>query len=140
MCIFEILEHFLKILANCVHLLRSWAIGGGRNGDINVIYPKYCKHAYFDAKKYILNQKLTLFSLKPSLSGQWSCVQSFVRDFVCISFAWLTSLWEQSQTKLMQKKSRTKLHTRLHLLERLGFSAPSAITRIFPHWPMDFTL
>ena len=34
---------------------------------------------------------------------------SFVRDFVCISFVWLTPLWEQSQTKLMQTKPRTRL-------------------------------
>ena len=31
---------------------------------------------------------------KPSLSTQWSLIRSFVRDFVCISFVWLTSLWE----------------------------------------------
>ena len=54
--------------------------------------------------------------LKSSLSSQWSLVRNFVRDFVCISFVRLTSLWEQSQTKLMQKK----LHTRNHWIERLG--------------------
>ena len=51
-----------------------------------------------------------IHALKPSLSSQWS----LVRDSVCISFVWLTSLWEQSHTKLMQKKSHTKLHTRLY--------------------------
>ena len=49
------------------------------------------------------------FSLKPYLSGQWSIVRNFVRGFVCISFVWLTSLWELIQTKLMQMKPRTKL-------------------------------
>ena len=29
---------------------------------------------------------------KPCLSSQWSLVRRFVRDFVCISFVWLTSL------------------------------------------------
>ena len=44
---------------------------------------------------------------------------------VCISFVWLTSLWEQSRTKLMQKKSCAKLGLRLHWLERLGFRSES---------------
>ena len=56
-------------------------------------------------------------SLKPSLSSQWSLVQSFVRVFVCISY-----VWEQSHTKRMKKKSHTKLHTGLLWLERLGLS------------------
>ena len=60
--------------------------------------------------------------LKPSPSSQWSLLRSFVRDFVCISFVWLTSLRQQSHTKLMQKKSLTKLRTRLHKLERLDYS------------------
>ena len=59
--------------------------------------------------------------LKPSPSSQWSLVRSFVWDFIWISFVWLASLREQSQTKLMQKKSCIKLRTRLHWLERLGF-------------------
>ena len=59
--------------------------------------------------------------LKPSLFSQWSLLWSFVQDFVFIRFVWLTSLWEQSQTELMQKRSRTKLRIRLHWLERLGF-------------------
>ena len=37
------------------------------------------------------------------------------------SFVWLISLREQCQTKLIQKKSSTKLHTRFHWLGRLGF-------------------
>ena len=64
------------------------------------------------------------------LLSQWSLVQNFVRDFVqdlvrnfvCISFVWPTSLWEQSQTKLMLKKSHTKLCRRLHWLKRLGLN------------------
>ena len=61
-------------------------------------------------------------SVKPSPSSQWSLIRSFVQDLFCISFVWLTSLWEHSHTKLMQKKSHAKLRTRLHWLERLGFS------------------
>ena len=67
--------------------------------------------------------KLQFFAnLQSSLSSQWSLVQSFIQDFVHISFVWLTSLREQSHTKLMQNKSRTKLCMRLHWLKRLGFS------------------
>ena len=73
-------------------------------------------------KKRIFLAWFLIHALKPSLSSQWSLVRSFVRDFVCISFVWLTSLWEQSHTKLMQKKSRMKLRTRLHWLERLGLT------------------
>ena len=69
-------------------------------------------------------------NLKPSFSSQWSLVQNFVRDFVCISFVWLNSLWEQSHTKLMQKKYRMKLRTRLHWLERLGFTLLQASRNI----------
>ena len=60
---------------------------------------------------------------QPSLSSQWSLVRSFIWDFFCISFVWLCSQRGVSQTKLMQKKSRTKLRTRLHWLERLGLSS-----------------
>ena len=59
---------------------------------------------------------------KPSLSSQWRIVRSFIWEFVYISCVWLTSLWEQSHIKLMQRKSHTKLRTRFHWLERLGFS------------------
>ena len=65
-------------------------------------------------------QWLVPLSIKPSLSSQWSLVRSFVEDSICISFVWLTSLWEQKHTKLMQKKSCTKRRTRLHWLESLG--------------------
>ena len=56
-------------------------------------------------KKKKINAFLPTLGPKPSLSSQWSLVQSFVWDFVCISFVWLTSLWEQSHRKQMQKKS-----------------------------------
>ena len=70
--------------------------------------------------------------IKPSLSCQWSLVPSFIRDFVCIIFVWLTSLWEKSYKKLMQKKSCTNLRTKLHWLERLGFCLPwSALFQYF---------
>ena len=59
----------------------------------------------------------TIDKLKPSLSSQWSLIRSFVWDFFCISFVWLSSKREVSQTK-----SCMKLHTRLHWLERLGLS------------------
>ena len=36
-------------------------------------------------------------------------VWGFVQGFICSSFVWPTSLREQSQTKLMQKKFHTKL-------------------------------
>ena len=62
----------------------------------------------------------TYHNPKPSLSCQWSHVWSFIRYFFCISFVWLYSQSEVSQTKLMQMKSRTKLPTRLIWVERLG--------------------
>ena len=78
-----------------------------------------------ETKHFVLSRLLSFSlgcssSLKPSLSSQWSPIQSFVRDFFCISF--VCSQREMSQTKLTQTKSRTKLHTRLHWLERLSFS------------------
>ena len=69
--------------------------------------------------------------MKFSLSSQWSLVLSFVWDFVCISFVWLTSLWEQSHTKLIQKKSHTKLRNRLQWLERLSLIFKSYFQELF---------
>ena len=65
-------------------------------------------------------------SFKPSRPSQWSLVYSFLQDFICISFVWLISFGEQSETKLMQKKSRTRIWTRLYWLERLGFIMSNA--------------
>ena len=75
---------------------------------------------YFDWKQVFWIKFSWKTFLKPSLSSQWSLVRSFIRDLVYINFVWLTSLWEQSHTKLMQKKFCTKLRMRLHWLERLG--------------------
>ena len=74
--------------------------------------------------------------LKPGLSSQWSLVRSFIRDLVCISFVWLTPLWEQSHTQLMQKKSRTKLRTRLPLTRktRLYFVTISQTVLSWSRW------
>ena len=64
-------------------------------------------------------QKNQICSLvKPSLSSQWSLLRTFIRDFFCISFVWLCSQREVSQTKLMQTMSPTKLRTRLPQLTR----------------------
>ena len=71
------------------------------------------------------------FSLVFLVSG--ASLKLEVRDFLCISFVWLTSLWKQSHTKLMQKKSCMKLCTRLHWLERLGFIF------IASYWPVNFS-
>ena len=72
-------------------------------------------------------------------SRQWSLVWGFVQDFFCISFVWLCSQREVSQTKLMQTKSRTKLYTRLHWLEWLGFRLNKTIVIKPPKdiWPND---
>ena len=59
---------------------------------------------------------------KLSLSSQWSLKRSSLGDFVCVSFLWLTFLWEQSKTKLMQTKPRMKLCTRFHGPERPSFN------------------
>ena len=84
-----------------------------------------CIHSYWLSQlKQASHRKMIQSSalrLEPSLSTQWSLVWSFIRDFFCISFVWLCSQRELSQTKLMQTMSRTKLCTRLHWLERLGF-------------------
>ena len=68
-----------------------------------------------------LKTKISYHRLKPSLFSQWSLVRSFIWDYFCISFVWLCSQREVSQTKRMQTKSRTKLKTRLHWVERLCF-------------------
>ena len=69
---------------------------------------------------------------------KWSHIRSFVRDFVCITFVWVTTLWEQSETKLIQKKSHTKFCTRLHYLERLGLSLGHlAAFRCTVVWPFQ---
>ena len=78
---------------------------------VNFVIQKL-KSKHTSLKKYTNWDKL-----KPSPSSQWS----HVWDFFCISFVWLHSLREVSQTKLMQKKSRTELHW----LERLGLSCLS---------------
>ena len=86
-----------------------------------------------------LSFKIHKVGLKPSLFSQWSLIRSFVRDFFCISFVWLCSQREVSQTKLMQTKSRTKLYTRLHWLEWLGFRLNKTIVIKPPKdiWPND---
>ena len=69
-------------------------------------------------------------SLKPSLSSQWSLIQSFVRDFFCISFVWLCSQREMSQTKLMQKKSLVRSFIQGSWLKLQGLK-PSWIVVLF---------
>ena len=86
------------------------------------IFDRFSYHSSTLVSTGILIVVWPISILKPSLSSQWSLVWSFVRDFFCISFVWLCSQREVSQTKLMQTKSRTKLCTRLHWLERLGFT------------------
>ena len=78
--------------------------------------------------KFLQFSSIFMSIFKSSLSSQWSLV-------------WLTSLWEQSHTKPKlwnyialyktdAKKSHTKLCTRLHWLERLGFSVNATMFKI----------
>ena len=78
------------------------------------------------SKSIPLMPNLREAGLRLRLNYQWSLIRSLIRDFICISFVWLTSLKEQSKTKLMQTKPRMKLRTRLHWLERLGFIVNSS--------------
>ena len=87
-----------------------WTIN--QNEKWKFISNLYYNGAWKVSSKFKLFSCLKWVGLKPSLSIQWSLVQSFAWDSVCISFVQLTSLWEQIHTELMQKKSCMKLRTR----------------------------
>ena len=96
--------------------------------------PKRCNFS----DKHLVKKKMVKFHLKPSLSTQWSLVRSFLREFFCIRIVvWLWSQGEVSRTKLMQKKSSTKLRMRLHWLERLGWSILLVFFLLLIHYQLS---
>ena len=72
---------------------------------------------FFCQLKYKTSKQWNYVNIKPSRSRR--CTKYHMRIILHQFFK--TLLAERFQTKLIQKKSRMKLCTKLHLLERLGF-------------------
>ena len=142
-CLFNVAPHLKRVLVCLIAFywveMKESKFNRPKFRTFEYVLILYLKPKMFNfSNKHLFKKKMVKFHLKPSLSTQWSLVRSFLREFFCIRIVvWLWSQGEVSRTKLMQKKSSTKLRMRLHWLERLGWSILLVFFLLLIHYQLS---